>query len=62
MNTMNENLTTDQLDDLPEVDTFSTSLAPINRNERLLFGLKDRICCVSLMATVFALMRIFLSN
>ena len=62
MNAMNENLGADPLDDLPEVDAFSTSLAPINRNEQLLFGLRDRICCIGLMATFVALMRIFLSN
>jgi hypothetical protein len=62
MNTLSENLQTDEMDGLPEVDTFSTTLEPINRTEKPLFTLKDRICCVSLMATFFALMRFFLSK
>lgn len=62
MNTLSENLPAEEMEDFPEVDAFSSSLAPINRTEKFLFGLKDRICCVSLMATFFALMRLFLSK
>lgn len=62
MNTMSEQLPADEQEGIPEVDTFSSSLAPINRTERLLFGLKDRIFCVSVMGTFFALMRLFLSK
>jgi hypothetical protein len=62
MKTASQNLPVDEAEDFAEVDTFSTSLAPINRTEKLLFGLKDRICCVSVMAMFFALMRLLLSK
>jgi len=66
MNTVSENLPVDlpveDMESAFEVDSFSTSLAPVNRTERFLFGLKDRVCCISLMATFVALMRLLLSK
>lgn len=62
MNTATDNLPAEAMDDLPEVDTFSTSLAPVNRTEKLLFSGKDRLCCVSVMTVFFAIMRLLLSK
>ena len=49
-------------EDFVEIDRFSESLAPVNHKQKLLFGLRDRLCCVSVLATFFALMRLFLSK
>lgn len=62
MNITSENLPSEDLDALPEVDAFSSSLAPVNRTERFLFGIKDRLCCVGLLAVFVALMRLFISR
>lgn len=62
MNTASENPAPDDLDNRPEVDAFSTSLAPINRTGKFLFGLRDRIGCVSLLVAFVALMRLFISK
>lgn len=43
-------------------DTFSASLAPINRTHAFTFGLLDRFCCVSVFAMVMMFMRLFLAK
>ena len=62
MNAISEKSAPTENEDFVEVDRFSESLAPVNHQKKLLFGLKDRLCCVSVLATFFALMRLFLSK
>jgi hypothetical protein len=45
-----------------KIDSFSTSLAPINSPRALCFGFVARLCCVSLLTTIVALMRLFLAK
>ena len=48
--------------DPAEIDSFSESFAPINNTHRLLFRLRDKICCMGLLLTVAAFMRFFLAK
>jgi hypothetical protein len=61
MKTITENPSDNELEP-SEVDTFSTSLAPINHPRILSFGLIERLCCVSLLATALTFMRVFLAK
>jgi len=62
MNTTTKKSAPVEVEEFEEFDTFSESLSPVNHQEKLFFGLKDRLCCVSVLATFFALMRLFLSK
>jgi len=62
MNTVSNNIPEEELDNLPEEDVFSSSLAPVNRTEKLIFGLKDRLFCIGFLALFVAAMRFFLSK
>jgi hypothetical protein len=44
------------------IDAFSTSLSPVNHQRAASFNILDRVCCVSLFATVMMLMRLFLAK
>lgn len=41
---------------------FSYSLSPINRIGASTFGLRERLCCVALLAVVATAMRLFLAK
>jgi hypothetical protein len=45
-----------------EVDAFTTSLAPINQTQEIKFSVRDRICCVSLLAMLMTLLRMLLAK
>jgi hypothetical protein len=44
------------------VSAFSSSLSPINRLGAATFGLRERLCCVALVAVAAAVMRLFLAK
>lgn len=48
--------------DPAEIDSFSESIAPVNHASRLLFRLRDKVCCIGLLFTVAAFMRFFLAK
>lgn len=48
--------------DPTEIDSFSESFAPVNNVNRLLFRLRDKVCCVGLLVIVAAFMRFFLAK
>jgi hypothetical protein len=45
-----------------EVDRFTKSLAPINHTRAFSFGLIERCCCLGVLVTALALMRLFLAK
>lgn len=62
MKTISDQIDDSEMEEFVEVDTFTSSFSPINRTEKFIFGLRDRICCVSVLATFFAIVRLLLSK
>ena len=62
MSTLNTEIDQTDAGEIVEVDTFTTSMAPVNRTEKFIFGLRDRLCCIGLLAAVFVVMRFLFSN
>ena len=62
MSTLNREIDHADADEIDEVDAFTTSMAPVNRTEKFIFSLSDRLCCIGLLAAVFVIMRFVFSN
>jgi len=62
MKTINPQIEVSETDDFIEVDSFSTSIAPINNEEKLCFSFRDRVCCLGFLVAFVAVMRLLLSN
>lgn len=62
MKALNSQIDSANADDIVEVDAFSTSMAPVNRTQKLIFSFRDRLCCVGLLAAAIAVMRFLFSN
>lgn len=62
MKALNTPLDSAVADEIVEVDAFTTSMAPVNRTEKLIFGIRDRLCCVGLLAAAIVVMRFLFSN
>jgi len=62
MKTLNSEIDGTDGDEIVEVDAFTTSMAPVNRTEKFIFSLRDRLCCIGLLAVAFVIMRFLFSN
>ena len=62
MKAINSEIDHPDADEIVEVDAFSTSMAPVNRTERFIFSIRDRLCCVGLLAVAIVVMRFLFSN
>jgi hypothetical protein len=62
MSTLNREIDHADADEIVEVDAFTTSMAPVNRTEKFIFSLRDRLCCIGLLAAVLVIMRFVFSN
>jgi hypothetical protein len=62
MKTINPEIDMPESDDFIEVDSFSTSIAPVNTSEKLSFSFRERACCAAFFGAFIAVMRLLLSN
>jgi len=62
MKTTIDQIEASETDDFVEVDSFSTSIAPVNIAEKLCFNFRDRLCCAGFLLAIVTMMRLLLSN